>query len=492
MTKKKTPKTILIIDDEASIRQSFADCLEDREFRTLTAENGRIGLEMFESEGADLVLVDLRMPEMDGLEVLSRITKMSPETPILMVSGTGMIKDAVEALRIGAWDYLFKPIEDFSVLIHAVTSNLEKARLIRENRKYQEELESLVAQQTVELKNTNKRLREERNYAKNIIQNSPSLICGIDGNGITTFINPTIKKVTGYGEEELIGFNWWELFYPGKEQSQVKRLFDRFCKGEVSGYEMTLTCKNGAKKTILWSSFTRRDPDDNIFEIIGFGIDITDRKKAEEQIRRDLEEKEVLLKEIHHRVKNNMNIVKSLLTLQSRKIESKGQAVAALTESCNRIYTMALIHDQLYKSENLLQIDMKTYIDIMTHRLKMSHSNKKDIQITLKVEGVYLDIHFAIPCGLILNELITNAFKHAFAGKPKGLIRISFQLLKNKSYKLTVGDNGVGLPQDIDIKNSQTLGLELINILCDQIHGKLEIKRKKGTTFIIRFQAPNS
>ncbi|MCP4577874.1 MAG: response regulator [Deltaproteobacteria bacterium] len=150
--------TILIIDDEEAVRQSFADYLEDLDYRILTAENGRIGVELFEREKADLVLVDLRMPEMDGLEVLAHMTKTSPDTPLIVVSGTGVIADAVGALHLGAWDYLLKPIGDFSVLIHAVQNALEKAHLKQENRRYQRHLEQMVAERTQALEQANEHL----------------------------------------------------------------------------------------------------------------------------------------------------------------------------------------------------------------------------------------------------------------------------------------------------------------------------------------------
>ena len=146
---------ILIIDDEAAILQSFADYLEDMEYQTLVAENGRIGLELFEKDTVDLVLVDLKMPEVDGLKVLSSIAKLSPETPLIAISGTGNIGDVVDALHMGAWDYLLKPIENLSVLSHAITSALEKSRLKKENLIYQQYLENAVDDQKEELKKAN-------------------------------------------------------------------------------------------------------------------------------------------------------------------------------------------------------------------------------------------------------------------------------------------------------------------------------------------------
>ncbi|MCP4580495.1 MAG: PAS domain S-box protein [candidate division Zixibacteria bacterium] len=175
MSGKTRQTTILIIDNEAAIRQSFADCLDDRDYRTLTAENGRIGLEIFAREKVDLVLVDLRMPEVDGLEVLARITATSPDTPLIVVSGTGVIGDAVEALHGGAWDYLLKPIEDLSVLIHAVETTLEKAQLKRENREYQQYLEFMVADRTEGLEETNKHLSQINTRLRRVVDTTRSL-----------------------------------------------------------------------------------------------------------------------------------------------------------------------------------------------------------------------------------------------------------------------------------------------------------------------------
>ena len=168
-------QTILIIDDEPSIRESYSDYLEDMEYKTLTAENGRIGLDIFQKHEVDLVLVDMRMPEMDGLEVLSKITKRSPNTPSIIISGAGLIGDAVEALHRGAWDYLLKPIEDFSVLLHAVTNALEKARLKRENQKYQKNLEYMVLQRTRKLEQANFHLFEINERLKAIVETTRRL-----------------------------------------------------------------------------------------------------------------------------------------------------------------------------------------------------------------------------------------------------------------------------------------------------------------------------
>ncbi len=155
--------TILTIDDEAPVRQSFAAFLEDCGYNVLTGENGRIGLEIFRTQAPDLILVDLRMPEVDGLEVLAAVRAEAPELPIIVVSGTGVIADAVEALHLGAWDYILKPIKNLSILLHSIEKALERAKLLKENRKYQEHLETLVDRRSQQIMEYSQRLKHIEN-----------------------------------------------------------------------------------------------------------------------------------------------------------------------------------------------------------------------------------------------------------------------------------------------------------------------------------------
>ena len=155
-----TPSRILIIDDEKAIRDSFGAHLEDCGYDIITAENGRVGLSLFEKKDPDLVIIDLRMPEVDGIQVLDQISRQSPMTPLIVASGTGIITDAIEALHCGAWEYLLKPIEDLSILTHAVEAALEKAQLKRENQDYRQHLEQLVEARTADLEQANTHLSQ--------------------------------------------------------------------------------------------------------------------------------------------------------------------------------------------------------------------------------------------------------------------------------------------------------------------------------------------
>lgn len=218
--------------------------------------------------------------------------------------------------------------------------------------------------------------------------------------------------------------------------------------------------------------------------------DITEQKRVKQLIELELQEKKVLLREIHHRVKNNLNVIISLLGLQSRRITSKEDAIDAFQKSCDRIFSMALVHDHLYKSKNFSRIDMKPYTESISEQLSRSHPLGGQITFITDIEdNLYLSVTTAVPCGLILNELITNAYKYAFEGRETGTLRVSLSQDKNDVYILTVHDDGIGLSDKIDIDTVQTLGLRLVKILTGQLNGELQITRKGGTAFTIRFQA---
>jgi PAS domain S-box-containing protein len=238
--KSRERPVILTIDDETSIRESFRFFLEDLGYQVFEAENGRVGLNVFEREAPDLVLVDLRMPEVDGLAVLARVTALSPNTPIIVVSGTGVISDVVEALHLGAWDYLLKPVEDFSVLQHAVDRTLERARLRRENRAYQESLEARIALRTSELKAANEELRREiqvRREAEGSLQRSermldsilkgvPDIIYRVDASGRISFVSDAVRRY-GYRPEDLVGMDVLEVVHPDDRDRVGQGLADR-------------------------------------------------------------------------------------------------------------------------------------------------------------------------------------------------------------------------------------------------------------------------
>jgi len=214
---------------------------------------------------------------------------------------------------------------------------------------------------------------------------------------------------------------------------------------------------------------------------------IDDRKHAEEQIKTSLEEKEVLLKEIHHRVKNNMQIISSLLSLQSRYITDENY-LAIFKESQNRVRSMAMIHEGLYRTHNLARINFEKYIQNLIYGLFSSYGiDKNIINAKMDLNEVLLDIDTAIPCGLILNELVTNSLKHAFPEGMKGEISVLLSQ-EGKKLKIVVVDNGIGFPENIDFQNTESLGLQLVNTLVDQLNGKIKLEKYNGTKFIFTLE----
>lgn len=230
------------------------------------------------------------------------------------------------------------------------------------------------------------------------------------------------------------------------------------------------------------------DSSGNVMQVIEYTIDITDRKKVEEQIKASLQEKVILLREIHHRVKNNMQIISSILNLQSGHIKD-AQTLAALRESKNRIDVMSLIHEKLYQSKSLARINFQEYIDDLVTSLFISYGVNTDlIRSGVHAEGISFEINTAIPCGLIINELVSNSLKHAFPDRRSGNIRISLSNAGEDRFTLTISDDGIGLPDTIDHKKSSTLGLKLVNALTGQLDGAIELDRDNGTAFRITFR----
>ena len=292
--------TILTIDDEDVIRRSFQAYLEDSGFRVLQAQNGRIGLDVFREHHPDIILVDLRMPEMDGLEVLATVVREAPEVPIIVVSGTGMIQDAIEALRLGAWDYVLKPVEDLGILEHSVRRALERTKLIKENKAYRENLENLVRRRTSELhdrtlqlEETNQRLHveiDERKVAeakyRSIFENAIEGIFQVDHQGRLVSANPAMVRILGYETmQELMGeprdFCTRLCEATGMKEKLFRVLKDH---GSVQALEIQTFRQDGQP---MWGSVnahlvTGKTGENVHFE--GTLEDISDHKRFEEQL----------------------------------------------------------------------------------------------------------------------------------------------------------------------------------------------------------------
>ena len=244
--------------------------------------------------------------------------------------------------------------------------------------------------------------------------------------------------------------------------------------------------RKGERFWMQWSNKPIYDENGNVAEILSIGTDRTEYRRAEEKLAKSLEEKEILLKEIHHRVKNNMQIISSLLNLQSGRMRHPVD-VELVKESQNRVYSMSLIHEQLYESENLAEIDFQPYIEELVSFLAEIHLSSEDrVEIEVDARGISLGVDKAIPCGLIVNELVSNSLKYAFPGRPKeGIIQLSMN--KDNDYLLTVNDSGIGFHEQFDQTKNRGLGYQLIDALTEQINGEMHIENNSGLKVTVTF-----
>jgi PAS domain S-box-containing protein len=299
-------------------------------------------------------------------------------------------------------------------------------------------------------------------------------------------INPIHEKLLGLTNAELIGKSPDDLVGSLGEEAveYIKRFYDE-CVQKNEIIESEFYVPQGVAKGWWLSRIAPQFDDESgrVIRLIGSSMVITDRKKAEEQIQKNLKEKEVLVREINHRVKNNLQMLVSLLNMQQRATENE-EVINALAEYKDRIYTMALLHNHLTKSENLSEINMEEFLK------QLVKVTTPTITTEFKIDEIDFPVNIATSCGLIVNELMTNAMKHAFKGSQKNQIRVSMKVLKSGVVTLGVRDNGVGLPEGFDIEKDSRTGLNLVRILSKiQLQGSCEINSdKKGTNFMVKFK----
>ncbi len=324
--------------------------------------------------------------------------------------------------------------------------------------------------------------KSEKEY-RNLVDNAIVGVYKTDIDGNILFTNDAMAKMLGYdSKEDFNKYSSWTIY---KNPEDRKLMLDKLRKdGIMERYEFDLVKRNGDIITVLLNSRL----DGNI--ISGMVMDITLKKIADEQIKKSLEEKEMLLKEIHHRVKNNLMVISSLLSLQSRYIKDETYK-NIFKESQNRARSMALIHELLYQSSDLKRINFGKFINTLTGELyRMYILNQSLIKLNVDVKEVMVDINTAIPLGLIVNELVSNSMKHAFPDERKGNININFKET-DEEYVLKVEDDGIGFPEDVDFEKTDSLGLRIVNSLTEQIDGEISLDRSEGTRFIIKFKEGN-
>jgi PAS domain S-box-containing protein len=304
------------------------------------------------------------------------------------------------------------------------------------------------------------------------------------------YANRLTLELFGCSAEELVGRDD-TYFFPPDTVKQLQEIDLRVFTGESTSEEIDIT---GSEQHVYWEVKTpiyTGSEHKTEWGLLGISTDITERKQAEEQIKASLKEKETLLHEIHHRVKNNLTVVSSLLSLQANNMNDE-KLTAVLMDSKNRVQSMSMIHETLYQSESLSSIDMNIYLSKLSRAVAQNFTIGSRTNLKIESGNIMIGAKQASPVGLIVNELITNSFKYAFPDNQEGEIKISLQELENQ-IELEYSDNGIGIPDGLDWKNTKSMGLNLVKILAErQLSGSINMENNNGAKFTIKFKIDNT
>ncbi|MDD3041455.1 MAG: histidine kinase dimerization/phosphoacceptor domain -containing protein [Methanosarcinaceae archaeon] len=381
----------------------------------------------------------------------------------------------------GAFRTLTNGIEDTRMTLGRVTAQRKEA-------------EDSLLKYAAELGHSNERLKE----MEQVINNSPVMIFLWKYENLwpADFVSENISRF-GYSVEDFISGQvlYGNIIHPDdleKVQSELTRNVENGSKDYTSEYRV-LT-REGDIRWVDERTFIQRDRLGHI-RLQGIIFDITEHKKAEHALMRI---EDIRKKEIHHRIKNNLQVISTLLYLESGNFEEE-KVIEAFRDSQNRVKSMALVHEKLYQSEDMVSVDFADYLQTLGDYLIRSYTLGKDIHLKFNVDRVFLGMDTAVPLGIIINELFSNSLKHAFEGRENGEISICLRkgkvagekyegCKKEECFTLVVRDNGTGFPESLDFRNTESLGLQLVTTLIDQINGIIELDTSKGTEFRIRFQ----
>jgi two-component sensor histidine kinase/FixJ family two-component response regulator len=404
----------------------------------------------------DVILSDYYMPKMEAPRALHLLLALDLDIPFIVVSGAMGEDAAVAIMRQGATDYLLK--DRLKRLGPAVTRALEEKRSRDERRQAEKAL----------------RASEARFYS--FMNNSPALASIKDADGRLLYSNNTYQQV-------------WSRDLPA-DVAAIIRASDLpvLQSGETSRLIEDIPSGNGHLRHLL--SFRFPFDDAAGCRLLGVvSVDITEQKRTEKALATAVAAKEVLLKEVHHRVKNNLQIVSSLLYMQTELL-SDPATLGVFRTSQQRVQAMAMVHERLYGQEDVERLDFRDYVDGLAHDLFCSYGVDPNlVRLDLQLSPLSLELNQAIPCGLILNELLTNSLKYAFPEGRKGEISIRLTRADDHRVTLQVADNGIGLPPAIDPAQSKSLGLKIIDILTRQLRGTLHRHPAPGASFTLSFEA---
>tara|TARA_R110002096_G_scaffold324349_4_gene518413 strand:- start:737 stop:2179 length:1443 start_codon:yes stop_codon:yes gene_type:complete len=416
----------------------------------------------------DLVICDFMLGGFTGIDVLNKIKVLHSEIPVILVSGTVPDEKAIDAVLSGAKDYILK--DNFTRLVPAVKREYEASVQRKEKKHIEEALSS-----------------SEEKY-RQFVEASHDLVWRMDEEGQFNFVNSASQLILGYAPDEIKG----EMFlkYVSQDQANyIESILTRVLNGEtVEHYDLKMLKKNGSISYMTATSYPIVDNEGNVIGSSGAATDITHIKEYQQQLEETLREKEVLLKEIHHRVKNNLAVISGILGLQALHLTDEDM-IATFEQSQSRIKSIAMIHEHLYQTELFTSVEIKSYVKELITEIKHTFERyDKNIEIEISGDEVQLNMNQAVPFGILANELITNALKFAFVGLKAGKIELELRQKDNRIF-FSVSDDGIGLPEDFVHRKKKSLGMTLAETVISQLQGEFSWGQNQnvGTRFLVEF-----
>jgi PAS domain S-box-containing protein len=332
---------------------------------------------------------------------------------------------------------------------------------------------------------------QAKDTAERYLDLAGNMILSLNKVGEIELINQKGLEILEYSRDEILGKSWFDTCISKEDVSQVKDVFQKIILGKaefVKHFENEVITKNGEKKIISWYNTLLRDKKGKIDSILSSGMDITERIEFETKIINNLKEKDILLRELYHRTKNNMQVITSMLSMQARKSDND-EIRSLFKEVNNRIRSMSLVHQKLYESQDLSRINLKDYIQDLVKLLAQTYSlSSNNITFKFELEDLFIMIDTAVPLGLIINELISNVFKHAFPDEAKGILNIHLYKEDNNKINIVIKDNGIGIPIGLDLRKNDTMGLRTMFILAEhQLKGNVTYESKNGLQWHIAY-----
>jgi PAS domain S-box-containing protein len=484
---------ILLFEDnpgDVGLIEEILEELADFPYELKTVETLSEGLNLLKERPFDVILSDLGLPDSNGIDTFLGIYLRNSQIPIIILTGINDEKIGIDAVKKGAQDYLVKGQVEGRLLNRSIRYSIERKKAEEELKK-SEERYRIVTEQTGQLIYDFDIMEDKINWAG------------------------AIEEITGFKAEEFKDMktdSWLEKIHPDDIKPVLERIHSCLEKGGKLNHEFRFRRKDGKYIYIEERGVCLVNDVGSPYRVLGIMNDITEKKEAEKFLAKI---EEFRKKEIHHRIKNNLQVVSSLLDLQADKfteneICNTSKVLKAFRDSQNRVVSMALIHEELYESRDVNTLNFAAYLEKLTTNLFRCYNvESSGIHLALEIEEqIFLGMDTVVPLGIVINELVSNSLKYAFPNRNKGEVRIKLcreesqelsqefkdnttgnnnQYLKSTNFILIVSDNGVGVPESLDLKKPGSLGIELVTTLVDQLEGKLELKRKNGTEFTIRF-----